>query len=142
MKLLKFFLVLTVMSFVFSTICVFAQTQVSWNPLEIKALSEVYTSGIYSKNTSYCTAIYKTSAKDKLTGDDRAINAKISCEAGAGWSDGNTKVNIPTKSWYSWGSGANDCYAMSVKMNLWANSSTLSKANFYGVWNLKYSNAM
>lgn len=140
MKLLKFFLVLTVISFVFSTICVFAQSQVSWSPVELNFGSSIYTSNQYKKNIDYCTGIYKTAASDAFNvNKTRQVDARVSVYHASSdiWSDGNWKKEIPTKEWTFWGYAANDCYAETVKIKLRA-TNALAKVNFWGVWDLQY----
>lgn len=139
MKVLRNVCFLTVLSFVFLAICVFAQTTVSWGPVELSSYSGIYYSNIYTKNADYCTAIYKTKAVDAITGGGRAISARVETYDAGAPSAGNWLTNISTGQWESWGTKSNDCYATSARINLKASTSTLAKTKFYGTWNLKYA---
>lgn len=137
MKLLKNMFVVTLLSFIFSFVCVCAQSQVTWAPVELSASSSsVYNSNWYTKSDSYCTGLYKVDATDALLGQEKDVSARVQ-----GTVDGyqlNTAWKVTVKkSYISW-QVTTDCDATTVRMNLKRTSTGVSKVNFWGTWNLKY----
>lgn len=131
MKKIKILLGVFIISCVFCATGVKATSFKSWASLEIPRLQGIYTSDAYQKTVFSDQYAKKDYATDKLSGDERAIQARLQ-NITTSWTD-LPKGSIETLDVGSTNLGqAPGTY----KLQLRAKKSTLSEAWFGGHWYL------
>ena len=134
MRKIKILFGLLIVTCVFSLLGVNASSYASFIGIDIPAFNGNYTSGYYTK-TEYGNQYFKkTSAIDQLSGDERAIQARLKDTAESWVTAPKGQVVQLDSSNYGSGLGTG-----SYRINIRASKSTVSKAWFNGYWYLDAS---
>lgn len=130
-KNLKIVLVAFVVTSIFSVTGVFAATPKAWVNVTLPALSgtEMSNTSTYKSTTSW-QHNKVTTAKDNLTGLNRAVSARTIGKTNSEW------IDCPIGSMAGWGSrDANGNNAVGdYRLQVKATKSTLSTVNYSGTW--------
>ena len=121
--------------FLFLITCVTSLSNIKASPsfafsqITVPAMQGIYTSDAQTKQTISDQYIMKTGATDKLSGDERAIGARLSGVS-------NTYVTVPKNSYAQLDSGTTGLgqSPVSHQLQLRATKWTVSAVYFSGIW--------
>ncbi len=129
MKKVKFIVVLFLLTCITSLANIKADSYLGFTGITIPSLQGIYTSTAVNKKTMSDQYISKTGAIDKLSGDERAIGARIQGAT-------TSYVTVPKDSYAKLGSGSTGLGLSPVahKLEMRANKWTVSSISFSGIW--------
>lgn len=130
MKKIKITLVLFLLTCITSLVNIKADSYLGFAGVTLPAGQGIFTSTAVNKKTMSEQYISKTGAIDKLSGDERAIGARIQGVS--------TYVTVPKGSYAKLDSGDTGLGLSTVahKLQLRANKWTVSSVSFSGIWYL------
>lgn len=131
MKKFKILFITFIASCIFCAIGVKADHFTSWASLELQALKGIYTSDSYSKTAWSDQYAKKDYATDKLSGDERAVEARLQ-NITTSW------TTLPKGQTTKLNAGSTNLGQVSgtYKLQLRLQKSTVSGARFGGTWYL------
>lgn len=131
MKKFKILFITFIASCIFCAIGANADSHKAWVTLDLGAFKEIYTSGSYSKTVLSNQYAKKDYATDKLSGDERAVEARLQ-NITTGWTT-LPKGQITQLNMGSTNLGQS---TGTYKLQLRLQKSTISGARFGGIWYL------
>lgn len=129
MKKIKIVVVLLLLTCITSLANIKADSYLGFCDITIPAVQGIYTSPAVNKKTISDQYISKSGAIDKLSGDERAIGARIQGAT-------TSYVTVPRDSYAKLGSGSTGLGLSPVahKLEMRANKWTVSSISFSGIW--------
>lgn len=126
MKLLKITTIIFTFTLLWAFVSVSADTWTAFSDVTLKKMSASTEISTHYKENDCNQTVWKTSALDDWSSDDRAVQAKL--DTSSGWTDLTTSKWVAINDSYAYFSGVNYTLYLRTK------KSTLSTVSFWGQW--------